>query len=808
MTSRFAKSFSLILLTALASSAVVQPARSETIGAHAVKTGEFARGYDLQSMGRSAVLEALTLFILTSGTLEQRTLALETLARDPSPLASKSLLEIIDSTPHTLLKKRARALLAARDSKSIQTTSALEAMSKVDLTLLQQSLVRPAVSELENGSRYVIQTWFLKKLLSVQSLPIDSRLAEFDRLVNDVNVYLSRRPEELPITTEAELNSFKARLTSRFAYLHDEMSFSKGLKLLRPLKLRVSPNMVAAVQAFSESFRSMDQRIEQFKDATLFDLLSDVSGRGLLFRLGLKSLSSEDKKKKLTEVANAFQTQADSLKTIAPKLLEQKAIQFSNPAEQRFFELLISHYFSTFTFSEAADMMKAMIERPYLKTGPELFNVMVMYAGPQMQKLLQVVGRRPEISPELGAIFQKIEDSGLASPWERVGANFEKPPVGTEWVSIDRDAKVGSMAEVYSAVVKYPNGQTQRIAARTLKSDIQERVEKEVPRLVELGRVIDTDPLLRSYNFPLVGPVMDDVMAMARNELDVAATIDNQVNGKRLYSGTVKLKGGIEVIFSAPPTLKASNRFVMYSDWLEGGKFETFVKRDPVRARIIAEATAEHWLENALFKEMFFHADMHQGNLKIRELSPGRYEVGLLDFGMVGRIGKLERSLLIRLSLATMGRLNPGLISRYLFDLSSKAENKVTLERLTVLAAQHIEKNKATPQFLTTDMWLAWSMSQGLKLPRSMTAFSRGAGSVEMLTQSSGSDRRLVDILKTVALKHKTELAPDLWKYLGDRLSNKVEQTRARFNRETDADPTVSPARPRLTFTCESVFGN
>ena len=421
---------------------------------------------------------------------------------------------------------------------------------------------------------------------------------------------------------------------------------------------------------------------------------------------------------------------------------------------------MISHYFSTYTFEETADVMKAVLERPDHQTPNDLFHLMVMYAGPQMQKLLQVVSRRPGISPELQATFKKLEESGLGSAWENISMNFTEPPQGTEWIKLDRTPRVGSMAETYKGVVRTADGSAVTIAARTLKANIRARVEKEIPRLIELGRVLDADPVLRRYDFPRVGPAMDDVMSMTKAELDVAETTRNQIEGEKIYSASKVLKSGLKIEFQTPKTLVASNGDVTYATWLKGESFEEFVRKDPSIAVQLAEATAYHWIENALFKQRFFHADLHQGNMKVSERAPGDYIIGLLDFGMVGRINAAERSTIIKLSLAAVRNKNPSLIAQYLYELSEKSKNTVTLEELRVEAAKYLSLNKGP--LLTMDIWIGWSMSRGLKLPRSITAFSRGIGAMEQLTVASGSKKWLADMVKEVAMKHKLELAPDL----------------------------------------------
>lgn len=818
---RFVLAFALAVLVGGSSSLAA------TNSASALKIGE------VRDVARQSLYSAAPLFALTIATPEQRALVVAELAKDGSSQALESLAEIAASGDEATAKAAFYALMNARPASAhaLRLISQLsydetrraaaresaqglalnaparssQAFDGVDLgfaqKLLNQRDLRLAIPvDLSNGARYQIQTWFLKRILSLQHAGSEERRVRFDFLVNEIAQFIAKPAVSVKIEKEDDLEAFKETLQSRYAYLDDEMKFSKGLSDQSPVRLEIAPAMYPKVRAMSDSFRQMDQKLDALGGCYFFDSLSEAKLPGFLFRLRLKTQTEQEKLSQLRDISNAFLTKYESLQTVAPKLIENKVIQFANPAEQRFFELMITHYFSTYTFDETSNVMKSVIERPDHQSGTDLFHLMVMYAGPQMQKLLQVVSRRPGISPELQATFKKLEESGFGSAWERVAPGFAQPPEGTEWVKLDHQARVGSMAETYKGVVRTQSGQDVTIAARTLKTDIRDRVEKEIPRLMELGRVIDHDPILRHYDFPLVGPVMDDVMAMSRAELNVALTIQSQQMGERIYTAKKVLKNGVTVEFQTAKTFKAAHPDVIYSTWLQGEKFEDFVARDPGLAVQIAELTAYHWIENALFKERFFHADLHQGNLKIQKRGANDYVVGLLDFGMVGSLSLAERSTIIKLSLATARNTNPALIAKYLFDLSEKDKNTVTFEQLREEAKTYLALNKGP--LLTMDVWLSWSLSRGLKLPKNITAFSRGIGAMEQLTIASGSKKWLAEMVKDVALQHKMELAPDLARYLRDSVVSSVSEATRKLR------PIAKAPSVRAPMTCSDLFGH
>ena len=831
---RFVLAMAAVILAAcLPASAVTNRATSLNFG-------------ELRTLAQTSYYSAASLFVLTFATPEQKTFVITKLGEDGSSGALEALAEIaMTSDKKDLVDQAFKLLLVARplsadalsmiadfsvDERLKNSASKARGTKQVDLKdseppfrfkqLLDQidlgfasGLVKRAddlkaifdiKEDLTNGSRFVIQSWFLKRILSLQKSDDRERQIRFDLLLNEISMYLSRPVQVVKIETPGEFETFKSSLISPLAYLQDEMKFSKGLSQAKPIRLQISANMNEAVQAFSNSFRSFDQKIETLNSVNFFDLLANAQTAGGLFRLRLKAQSVNEKLAQLRELSNRFEQQYQSLQTVGTKLTESKAFAFGNPAEQRFFELLISHYFATFSFEETANVMKAVIERPDQQSGAELFHLMVMYAGPQMQKLLQVVARREGISPELSRTFQKLEDGGFSSAWERIGPNFDKPPVGTKWIALDRTARVGSMAETYKGKILITegkhSGEEVTVAARSLKSYIRQRVEREAPRLQELARVMDNDPILRQYNFALVAPMMNDVMQMSFSELEVGLTTESQQTGERLYPSTVSLKNGVELKFVTPQTFESSNPDVIYSSWLKGEKFETFAMKDRALATEVAEATTFHWIETALFNERFFHADLHQGNIKILKTGATTISVGFLDFGMVGRLTLRERSTLIKLSLATARKSNAALIAKYLFELSDKRENKISLADLTKEARVYLTVKHDSE--LTMDNWINWGLSKGLKAPTNITAFGRGLSAIEQLMKDNGSKRPLAQMVKDVALEHKRELAPDLLAFLKDSVVSSVAESAQKIR-------TVSLSRKlKSLLRCETLFLN
>jgi predicted unusual protein kinase regulating ubiquinone biosynthesis (AarF/ABC1/UbiB family) len=494
--------------------------------------------------------------------------------------------------------------------------------------------------------------------------------------------------------------------------------------------------------------------------ADLFGL--DIASDG---REDLIKLPKKEKRKIIREITEMFETNIKKLRNISSELIRSGNVKFENSADQRFFELLLSEYYSEIPREMAKNVLKKLIESPDKNSPMDIFRHMVLYSGPQMQKLLQVLGRNEGFSPELRKVFGQVEENGLEFPWEQIAHKFTDPPVGYEWVSLNRQSFVGTMAQTYFGIVRDRNGNSVEIAARTLKPGIADELAEEKPRLEKLARTIDQDPLLRRSDFPLITPILQDVEEMAKEELDVGLTENRQRQGEK-YKSTVKNKDGLQIEFITPETLNSSQNGILYSTWLPGEKFDSFQEKYPVEAVAVAEAIAEKWIETAFFSELFFHADLHQGNMKIRRISATQIQVGFLDFGMAATIDQASKSLLVRLGIELVGKCSARGIAEYIWQLSDSSQNLVSYSKFV----EEIEKRLPKDNSRSIAAWLRWSLSKGIKLKKNINAFSRGLCAIEQLLIAGKSAFTASDLMLKVARSFKWDLTKLGASYLKDQI--------------------------------------
>lgn len=448
------------------------------------------------------------------------------------------------------------------------------------------------------------------------------------------------------------------------------------------------------------------------------------------------------------KAAEKFKREWNKIRQISEEILASKEMSFTRAADQRFFELLFKTYFSTISYADSKNIIKRLIERPHENSFREVFRTLVLYSGPQMQKLLQILGRRKDFSPELRKIFNEVEDAGLKTPWEKVEARLRNGPEGMRLISINKEPKVGTMAQTYQAIYKDDSGNNLKIAARVLKDSIRENISKEEQLIARVAEVIDKDPLLRAHDFPLIEPILSDIHEMAREELNVELTKRNQEEGALQYQKTLKSSSIAKIEFMVPKTYKSYQKDVIYSSWLDGEKFESFAANNKKQAVEVAEAISEHWVERTFFTGFFFHTDLHQGNFNVVMKSHDHIIVNLFDFGMIGRLTENERNTFIKLAVAEY-LMSPELIADYIWALSRPEENKISKSELITLVTNHPQRSS-----MKARAWLEWSLSKGMSLSSNVTALNRGLTAINQILEASESKKRIDSIMTAVALKN------------------------------------------------------
>src|ERR1051325_7915780 len=262
---------------------------------------------------------------------------------------------------------------------------------------------------------------------------------------------------------------------------------------------------------------------------------------------------------------------------------------------------------------------------------PQRFREMLVRLGPIYVKIGHFLALRPDVLPqEYCDELMLLVDQAPAEPWETVQAilarELGEPPEKRFRTNRHRPVAAGSIAQVHLA--RLHNGAW--VAVKVQRPDLGKRIEKDLRRVRWLARSLDWSGVS-----PFAAPdeVVAELERWLRQELDFTRELRNQ---QRMYDALRR----DEIVRVPRPYPSLSTRCVITSEYLSGLPFSAILQdvRDGTPRRLQrrgldAGILAERLIETALdqiFRQRFFHADMHPGNL----LAMRGNVIGLVDFGL------------------------------------------------------------------------------------------------------------------------------------------------------------------------------
>lgn len=252
--------------------------------------------------------------------------------------------------------------------------------------------------------------------------------------------------------------------------------------------------------------------------------------------------------------------------------------------------------------------------------------------GPAYIKFGQLMSTRPDVvGDELAAELKQLQDDLPAFPAAVARASVERElgfPVDEIFDDFSGPVAAASLAQVHKARLR-SNGR--QVAVKVLRPGIERAFMRDVDAFYLAARMIE---LLAPKSRRLKPTdVIEHFQSVVLGELDLrmeASAADE------FRANTMKDEG-----FSVPEVIWAhSGRRVLTLEWVDGTKFGD-VPALAARGADLNELSmrvTQTFLKVAL-RDGFFHADMHQGNLK---LAPNG-DIVALDFGIMGRIDAYTR---------------------------------------------------------------------------------------------------------------------------------------------------------------------
>jgi ubiquinone biosynthesis protein len=285
--------------------------------------------------------------------------------------------------------------------------------------------------------------------------------------------------------------------------------------------------------------------------------------------------------------------------------------------------------------------------------------------GPTFTKLGQIMAIRKDLLPEpITRELDSLMDHLPAIPFEQVKAIIERDldgTVGNLFTEIDPDPLgSASIAQVHRATTHEGDD----VVIKVIKPGIRDVITSDLKLLEFFG-------VFLQWMLPRYQPkqIIDEFSAYTKREID----FDYEADHAEIFAANFQ---DVEGIVFPEVYRDLSTGDVLTLEYLGGvrpGAEASLRLSKAERERVIDLGASA--IIRMLYKDGFFHADLHAGNIKIIPgETPQDLQIGFIDLGMVGRFrSDLKRRMLYYYYALVRGDAENA--ARYLLDMARIGED-------------------------------------------------------------------------------------------------------------------------------------
>ncbi|MDP2132410.1 MAG: ubiquinone biosynthesis regulatory protein kinase UbiB [Sulfuritalea sp.] len=269
--------------------------------------------------------------------------------------------------------------------------------------------------------------------------------------------------------------------------------------------------------------------------------------------------------------------------------------------------------------------------------------------GPIFVKFGQLLSTRRDILPlDIADELAKLQDRVPPFPSEQAIAELEKAygkPVGQVFASFDREPVASaSVAQVHFAVL--PDGR--EVAVKILRPGIQPVIEHDIALLQVAASLLET--LWADGRRLKPREVVAEFDKYLHYELDLMREAANCSQLRRNFEGS-------DLLILPEVHWDWCSTSVMVMQRMHGTTISQIaeLREKGVDIPRLARAGVEIFFTQ-VFRDGFFHADMHPGNIFVTTEGPRKGSYIALDFGIVGTLSDVDKNYLAQNFLAFFRR--------------------------------------------------------------------------------------------------------------------------------------------------------
>jgi ubiquinone biosynthesis protein len=342
----------------------------------------------------------------------------------------------------------------------------------------------------------------------------------------------------------------------------------------------------------------------------------------------------------------------------------------------------------------------------------ERVRLVLQDLGPSFIKLGQIASTRQDVIPaDIIAELKKLQDNvppvpaadirrvieeSLGAPVEQIFVSFDDNPLAT-----------ASIGQVHRAVLRTDEGD-QHVVVKVQRPNVGATVERDLELLHTLAATVER-MIPESKIYSPVGLVQQFDRSITA-ELNFLVEAEN---GERL----AKNFEGVNTVRFPRVFRQATSKHVLTQEFFNGKKIDKALK-EGANGPLIAKRSVGIVIK-MIFEDGFFHADPHPGNIILLGTNEEPV-IGLIDLGMVGRLGPELRDRTIDLMIAAVRKDAYG-VADALYAIgrpTKKIDMREYRSEVAMLAEKYIGKPLAEIELsaMIRDL-VQGAMKYGLEIP-------------------------------------------------------------------------------------------
>ncbi|MGL2991424.1 ABC1 kinase family protein [Acinetobacter nosocomialis] len=265
--------------------------------------------------------------------------------------------------------------------------------------------------------------------------------------------------------------------------------------------------------------------------------------------------------------------------------------------------------------------------------------------GPLAIKLGQLLSTRrdlipPEILAQLFLLQDQVKpfDSNVAK--QRIQDSL-KADVNTLFARFDdQPLAAASIAQVHTAALH----DGREVVVKVTRPDIRSQILQDFEILAWLGNTLESR--LEAARALHLSEIIQDYRQIILNELDLSIEADNTRRMRHYFTGSTMMY---------VPEVYMDTKDVMVAERITGVPISdtaTFDRLGMDRAQLAEKGLTIFFTQ--VFRDNFFHADMHPGNVFVETINPSNPRFIALDCAIMGELSKHDQMTVARMLLAVM----------------------------------------------------------------------------------------------------------------------------------------------------------